>query len=372
MISVAEVKNFIKFVPGQYPFQASAGVVFVHNLKKTTMIITTLILGFLFGAVLQYAHLNRYDVISGMATLEDFTVAKALAVAIAIGAILLNIEIAAGLASYHIKPLLTGGIIIGGLIFGAGMAILGYCPGTLAVSTGEGSLDALTGVAGGIAGGLIYTLFSPLVHAIEGPDLGQISLSTLAGNKFLFFFLTLIFSAGLLWTAFRLHRSEREKGMRWFYAGAGLAVLDVIVFSSAVAGRPIGASTTYPYLAGILSGITSGEYFEKIRVPGHWELIFLAGAFLAGLVFSVARREFRLTLIHSRWEKYKGTSSLKRILWAFAGGFVLIFGARMAGGCTSGHILSGGMQVAVSSLLFGFFVFAGLLLTGKMFYRRNP
>jgi len=49
----------------------------------------------------------------------------------------------------------------------------------------------------------------------------------------------------------------------------------------------------------------------------------------------------------------------------------LIFGARMAGGCTSGHVLSGGMQLAVSSLVFAAFVFGGLLLTGKYFYRHK-
>ena len=48
---------------------------------------------------------------------------------------------------------------------------------------------------------------------------------------------------------------------------------------------------------------------------------------------------------------------------------ISIIGARMAGGCTSGHILSGGMQLAVSSLVFAAFVFSGLLLTGKYFYK---
>jgi uncharacterized membrane protein YedE/YeeE len=102
-----------------------------------------LIFGFLFGALLNYARLNRYNVISGMATLENLTVAKAIAIAIGIGVILLNIEISLGFASWHVKPFIVGGIVLGGLIFGAGMAILGYCPGTLAVSLGEGSLDAL-------------------------------------------------------------------------------------------------------------------------------------------------------------------------------------------------------------------------------------
>jgi uncharacterized protein len=59
------------------------------------------------------------------------------------------------------------------------------------------------------------------------------------------------------------------------------------------------------------------------------------------------------------------------LIFAFAGGFLLLFGARMAGGCTSGHVISGGMQVAFSSYLFAVFVFAGLLITGQLFYRKN-
>ena len=115
-------------------------------------------LWFLFGATLQSAKLNKYNTISGMARLEDYTVAKAILVAIGIGAILLNIEIGWDLLSYHVKPLILVGISLGGLIFGAGMAILGYCPGTMAVSLGEGSMDALVGIVGAILGGIVYTL----------------------------------------------------------------------------------------------------------------------------------------------------------------------------------------------------------------------
>ena len=102
---------------------------------RVPWIFAALIFGFLFGAILQFANLNKYNVISGLAVRKDFAVAKAIAVAIGIGAILLNFEIAFGLASYHVKPFIFGGIILGGLIFGAGMAILGYCPGTLAISS---------------------------------------------------------------------------------------------------------------------------------------------------------------------------------------------------------------------------------------------
>ena len=98
-------------------------------------------------------------------------------------------------------------------------------------------------------------------------------------------------------------------------------------------------------------------------------MVFLSGAFIAGLVMSLLKKEFKITLIHSNWEKYKGNSVSKRLIWAFIGGFILIFGSRMAGGCTSGYIHSGGMQLAVSSLVFAVFVFAGLLITGKYFYK---
>ncbi|MGW8315010.1 MAG: YeeE/YedE thiosulfate transporter family protein, partial [Bacteroidales bacterium] len=126
--------------------------------------------------------------------------------------------------------------------------------------------------------------------------------------------------------------------------------------------------TSYPYLGDFLTGLTQNDYFSAIQSPGHWELIFLAGALAAGLIGSLLRKEFRIVLLHENWLKFKGSSPLKRIIWAFFGGFILIFGARMAGGCTSGHILSGGMQMAFSSLIFAVFVFAGLLATGQVFY----
>ncbi len=334
---------------------------------------TTYILffGFLFGLILRYASLNRNDVISGMATLEDLSVAKAIALAIGVGAILVNFAIMAGLASYHIKPFLVGGVMLGGLIFGSGMAILGYCPGTLAISAGEGSLDAWWGILGGLLGGWIYTLTLPSIQTILGPDLGKISLSSLISSDFLFSFTVVLTGILFVRLALWLDKKEGKKDSRWIRAGLALGILNLFVFLKIFTNRPIGASTTYPYVADVITGTTGNAYFEKISTPGHWELIFLAGAFLAGLIFSLVKKDFHLTLVHERWKKYKGDNPVKRSLWAFAGGFILIFGTRMAGGCTSGHILSGGMQLALSSLVFAVFTFAGLLFTGWVFYGRT-
>ena len=334
------------------------------------MTTTILVLGFLFGAILQYAKLNRYNVISGMATLENLAVAKAIAVAIGVGAIILAIEIGLGFASYHLKPLILGGIVLGGLIFGVGMAILGYCPGTLSVSLGEGSVDALIGIIGGLFGGFVYTILLPSINTILGPDLGSISLFTLIGqNPIIFYFLDIILGVAFVWLAFVLNKKEKATDYKWLYAGIGLAVLNAIVFLSVVSNRIIGASTAYPYIADLITRTTQNNYFAKIQEPGYWELFFLTGAFISGIIISIFRKEFKITLIHSNWAKYKGNSVTKRVIWSFVGGFILIIGARMAGGCTSGHILSGGMQLSLSSLVFAVFVFAGLLITGKYFYK---
>lgn len=335
------------------------------------MIPLILLLGFLFGATLQYANLNKYNVISGMATLDNLAVAKAIALAIGVGAILLNIEIGLGFASYHVKPFILGGIMIGGVIFGVGMAILGYCPGTLAISLGEGSVDALIGIVGGLLGGLIYTLVLPSIQSILGPNMGAISLNSITGGGTVFYVITFVLGTVFIIASFWLHKIEKVKNNKWIITGIVLAVLNSIVFLTAVSNRPIGASTTYPYVADWISGLTSNEYFTKIQTPGHWELIFLGGAFLAGVIISNIRKDFKLTLIHNNWEKYKGTSKVNRAAWAFIGGFILIFGARMAGGCTSGHVISGGMQLAVSSLVFAAFVFIGLLATGRLFYGKK-
>jgi hypothetical protein len=331
-----------------------------------------LFLGFLFGAALQYSNLNRYNVISGMATLENYAVAKAIAVAIGVGAVLIAVEVAFGLASYHVKPFMLGGIAIGGIIFGSGMAILGYCPGTLPVSLGEGSLDALIGIAGGIVGGFVYTIAVPSIQRILGPDLGSISLYTLMGqHHFIFFLVDISLGAAFVWVAFWLDKKEKAGNLKWFYSGIGLAVLNAAVFLEVTTNRVIGASTAYPFVADVVTGNTGSEYYSKIKGAGQWEVLFLTGAFISGIVISLFRKEFKITLIHTNWEKYKGNSVSKRIIWSFIGGFILIFGARMAGGCTSGHILSGGMQMAVSSIVFAAFVFGGLLLTGKYFYQRK-
>jgi hypothetical protein len=329
------------------------------------MTIVIMLLGFAFGLSLQYSKVNTYNTISGMSVLEDFTVAKTIATAIGIGAILLSIEIGLGFAIYHVKPFFVGSIMAGGFIFGIGMSILGYCPGTLPVSLGQGSIDALIGMIGGFVASFMYTLLSPYIHETLGPNLGKLSLSSVMDNTSLFFImLVFLIGASFVAVSFWLNQFEKKKDIKWFYSALGIAVVTCIVF--AISDRVLGASTFYPYVADKLTGTTNNDYFiRQVDKSGLYEMKFLSGLFL-----SLIKKEFKIKLIHENWARFKGNSKPKRIAWAFAGGFLLLFGARLAGGCTSGHIISGGMQLAISSLVFAVFVFGGFLLTGKLFYRQ--
>lgn len=330
-----------------------------------------ILLGFAFGYFLQYSKVNTYNTISGMAILEDFTVAKTIATAIGIGAIILSIEVGTGLASFYVKPFVLGSITIGGLIFGVGMAVLGYCPGTMPVSLGQGSLDAFVGMLGGFVSSLLYTLLSPFIHNALGPDLGKLSLISItnAGSP-LFYIITILTGSAFIALSFWLNMMEKKKDMKWFVSAFGIAVVACIIF--AASNRVLGASSFYPFFADKLTGLTTNEYFiEQVNKQGFYEMKFLIGAFLSGLIFSLIKGEFKLRLMHENWTKYKGNSIWKRVIWAFIGGFLLLFGARLANGCTSGHVISGGMQLAVSSFVFAICVFAGFLLTGRFFYKKN-
>ena len=335
------------------------------------MTIIIILLGFAFGLFLQYSKVNTYNTISGMAILEDFTVAKTIASTIGIGAILLSIEIGFGFASYHIKSFFVGSVITGGLLFGIGMSILGYCPGTMPVSIGQGSLDALVGLIGGLVASLAYTFLSPFIHEVLGPDLGKLSLSfNNEPTSTLHYVSVFMIGAIFIGIAFWLNKIEKNTDIKWFYSALGIASVACVIF--AVSDRVLGASTLYPYIADKLTGYTNNTYYIKVvEKSGLYEMKFLFGTFLSGLILTLLQKEFRLTLIHENWAKLKGNSSIKRISWAFLGGGILLFGARLAGGCTSGHIISGGMQLAVSSLVFAIFVFIGFLFTGQIFYKKQ-
>jgi hypothetical protein len=133
----------------------------VHS-KRLLQLILGLAIGFCFGFLLQKGGVTRYDTIVQQLLLRDWTVVKVMLTAILTGMIGIYLLRIPGLAKLHTWSGSIGSTVIGGIIFGAGFAILGYCPGTLAGAAGQGSLDALTGgVPGMVVGAGIYAALYP-------------------------------------------------------------------------------------------------------------------------------------------------------------------------------------------------------------------
>lgn len=112
--------------------------------------------GILFGFLLQKGGVAKYHILAGVLLLEDFTVIKVMLTAIIVGCVGIFSLHALGLVKLHIKPTRYGANIIGGLIFGVGFALLGYCPGTGAAALGQGNWDAIAGIVGLMVGSYVY------------------------------------------------------------------------------------------------------------------------------------------------------------------------------------------------------------------------
>jgi uncharacterized membrane protein YedE/YeeE len=150
-----------------------------------TKLILGLITGIVFGFLLQKGRVAKFPVIVGQFVLKDWTVVKIMSVAVVIGSIGVYLLHQLNMINLEIKPFQIGGIVIGGLLFGIGITILGYCPGTTVVACGEGHRDALVGVIGMLSGAAIfvslYSQFQMLMKSLG--DMGKITFPQITATS---------------------------------------------------------------------------------------------------------------------------------------------------------------------------------------------
>lgn len=164
------------------------------------------------------------------------------------------------------------------------------------------------------------------------------------------------------------------KKIPWWVGGIAMTLLFYFTFSVWGANRPIGASTGMSYLANLLFSLESSDYkyAAMIEESGAWEAVMLIGVFFGGLFMSVfVTKTFHISYIPTLWKERKNKSVKSRMIWSFIAGFLLVFGARLAGGCNAGHILSGGSQIAVSGIIFAFVALGTGIITGRFFYKKK-
>ncbi len=168
-------------------------------------------------------------------------------------------------------------------------------------------------------------------------------------------------------------RTRRPTGLAPYLAGAAIGVLSWAAF--VVADEPLGITTALSALAGWAAlpllgaeAVAHNSYWAQDPPGFSYASLFLVGVVLGGLVSAAAAGRLHLETVPELWRRRFGPSRARRFTAAFLAGAIEMYGARLAGGCTSGHAISGGLQLALSSWVFAIVIFAAAIGVGRTVY----
>jgi hypothetical protein len=168
-----------------------------------------------------------------------------------------------------------------------------------------------------------------------------------------------------------------KKSWSPYVVGAGIGILSWIAF--ATADHPIGVSTAFEHTAALAeqaaapSAASANPYFQKKADEGKppkidWELMLVIGLLAGAWISSRLSGDRSERSVPPLWAWRFGEGVGKRLVAAFAGGMLMMFGARLAQGCTSGHGISGALQLALSSWIFVALIFVAGVATAFALY----
>lgn len=159
-----------------------------------------LVTGVLFGFFLQKGRVLRYDKQIAALRLQDMTIVKFMLSHIVVAMVGVYFLYDMGLVKLSLKPMILGGVVIGGLIFGLGWGLLGYCPGTSLGALGEGRWDSLWGIGGMLVGAGIYAEAYPYLKktVLTWGDYGKITIPQVLGVNHWFVIIPLLLLTVLL------------------------------------------------------------------------------------------------------------------------------------------------------------------------------
>jgi uncharacterized membrane protein YedE/YeeE len=157
-----------------------------------------------------------------------------------------------------------------------------------------------------------------------------------------------------------------------YIVGAGIGVLIWTAFL--LSDRPLGCSTAYSKTAGMVESLISRgkagamPYYQKFTPTVDWQWMLIVGVVIGAFLSSYLSGTFTVFLVPPLFGETFGTSTLLRSCVALLGGVLMGLGARWAGGCTSGHGISGTLQLSVASWVAAACFFAGGILVAGLIY----
>lgn len=168
----------------------------------------------------------------------------------------------------------------------------------------------------------------------------------------------------------------------WSPYAAGILLGIVGVLAVLLSNKLLGASGAFENLAGMIGKAIApvafnNMYFNVVMPPGiTWGVILLVGVFFGGMAGAATSKTLKWGKKDSsngdaQWKRIFGPQTWKRWVIGFLGAILLEYAAGIAGGCTSGLVISGGMLLVPAAFLFMFGMFASGILTALIIYRKR-
>jgi uncharacterized membrane protein YedE/YeeE len=158
-----------------------------------------------------------------------------------------------------------------------------------------------------------------------------------------------------------------------YIVGIGIGILSWLSFL--LSDRAIGCSTPFARASGMIERLFRGNkvmekpYFRKYAPVVDWQWMLVLGVVIGGFLSAQLSGRFRLEWVPNKWVETFGVTPLFRWIVALVGGILMGVGSRWAGGCTSGHGISGTLQLAISSWLAAICFFIGGIATAMLIFR---
>src|SRR5690554_477966 len=162
--------------------------------------------------------------------------------------------------------------------------------------------------------------------------------------------------------------------VRWspYLVGIFIGILSWLSFW--ISDRPLGASTAFARTSGMLEKLLTGDrvlenpYYQEYKPVIDWEWMLVLGVIIGSFISATLSGQFQIQFLPDFWVANFGNTVVLRLVISLIGGFFMGFGARWAGGCTSGHGISGTLQLSISSWIAVICFFVGGVITAFLLY----